>query len=297
MTISTAVLTGSRHRRQRGTSRATRPSSTPTATTSPTPPSTWARTSTPSRRAAPPWSCPAARPRSRRSSGSATRQGQVQGVSTTFWSAQGYPSEDDTLQLDMRRMDRILEIDEKNMFAVVEPGVIGATLQAEAMKVGLNTHIPGVGCSGSLLAGATSYFGSGPSNMYGGYHYDNMLAMEWVTPTGEILSHRLAGAGLGWFCGEGPGPSHARRRPRLPRGPRAPWASSPSAPSSCSRGRVRRRCRSTESSRPTRSTSAPSSAAYTLAFPDWTGLGRRRPADLGGGHRLHRPPPVQHVRP
>ena len=128
-------------------------------------------------------------------------------ASTTFWSAQGYPSEDDTLQLDMRRMDRILEIDEKNMIAVIEPGVIGATLQAEAMKVGLNTHIPGIGCSGSQLAGATSYFGSGPSNMYGGFHYDNMLAMEWVQPTGEILRTGSLGAGLGWFCGEGPGPS------------------------------------------------------------------------------------------
>ena len=42
-------------------------------------------------------------------------------------------------------MDRILEIDEKNMFAVIEPYVIGATLQAEVMKVGLNTHIIGAG--------------------------------------------------------------------------------------------------------------------------------------------------------
>ncbi len=128
-------------------------------------------------------------------------------ASSTFWSAQGYPSEDNTIQLDMRRMDRILELDEKNMFAVVEPGVIGATLQAEAMKVGLNTHIPGSGCSCSLLAGATSYFGSGPSNLYGGWHYDNLLGLEWVMPTGEILRTGSLGSGCGWFCGEGPGPS------------------------------------------------------------------------------------------
>jgi hypothetical protein len=126
-------------------------------------------------------------------------------ASSTFWSAQGNPSEDDVLQLDMRRMDRILEIDEKNMYAVVEPGVIGATLQAETMKVGLNTHIPGIGCSGSQLAGATSYYGSGPSNMYGGFHHDNMLALEWVQPNGEILRTGSLGAGLGWSCGEGPG--------------------------------------------------------------------------------------------
>ena len=128
-------------------------------------------------------------------------------ASSTFWSAQGYPSEDDTIQLDMRRMDRILDIDEKNLYAVIEPGVIGATLQAEAMKVGLNTHIPGVGCSSSVLASATSYFGSGPSNLYAGSHYDSLLALEWVMPTGEILRTGSLGAGCGWFSGEGPGPS------------------------------------------------------------------------------------------
>jgi glycolate oxidase len=128
-------------------------------------------------------------------------------ASSTFWSAQGYPSEEDTIQLDMRRMDRILEIDEKNMFAVVEPGVIAATLQAETMKVGLNTHIAGSGCSCSVLASATSYFGSGPSNLYGGWFYDNLLGMEWVMPTGEVFQTGSLGSGCGWFCGEGPGPS------------------------------------------------------------------------------------------
>ena len=128
-------------------------------------------------------------------------------ASSTFWSAQGYPSEEDTIQLDMRRMDRILEIDDKNMYAVVEPGVISATLQAETMKVGLNTHIAGSGCSCSVLASATSYFGSGPGNLYGGWFYDNLLGMEWVLPTGEIFRTGSLGSDCGWFCGEGPGPS------------------------------------------------------------------------------------------
>jgi glycolate oxidase len=128
-------------------------------------------------------------------------------ASSTFWSAQGYPSEEDTIQLDMRRMDRILEIDEKNMYAVVEPGVISATLQAETMKVGLNTHVAGSGCSCSVLASATSYFGSGPSNLYGGWFYDNLLGMEWVLPTGDLFRTGSLGSGCGWFCGEGPGPS------------------------------------------------------------------------------------------
>ncbi|HSB65712.1 MAG TPA: FAD-binding oxidoreductase, partial [Anaerolineales bacterium] len=128
-------------------------------------------------------------------------------ASSTFWSAQGYPSEEDTIQLDMRRMDRILEIDEKNMLAVIEPGVIGATLQAEAMKFGLNTHIPGSGCSCSPLASATSYFGSGPGNLYAGCYYENLLGIEWVMPTGDLFKIGSLGSDCGWFCGEGPGPS------------------------------------------------------------------------------------------
>lgn len=127
--------------------------------------------------------------------------------SSTFWSAWGYPLEDNTIQLDMRRMDRILEIDEKNMFAVVEPYVIGATLQAEAMKVGLNTHMHGPGSSCSCLASATSLGGLGPDTFYMGNHSENMLGAEWVMPDGELLRVGSVGSGLGWFSCDGPGPS------------------------------------------------------------------------------------------
>jgi glycolate oxidase len=48
--------------------------------------------------------------------------------------------------LDLRRMNHIIEINEKNMYAVVEPYVINAQLQAELMKRGLNCNIKGAGC-------------------------------------------------------------------------------------------------------------------------------------------------------
>ncbi|MFC1932107.1 FAD-binding oxidoreductase [Chloroflexota bacterium] len=127
-------------------------------------------------------------------------------ASSTFWSAMGHPSDENTIQLDMRRMDRILEIDEKNMFAVIEPYVIGAVLQAEAMKVGLNTHIIGAGGSCSSLASATSYTGMGPDSIFMGFGNENMLGAEWVMPNGDILRTGSLGSGLGWFCGDGPGP-------------------------------------------------------------------------------------------
>jgi hypothetical protein len=127
-------------------------------------------------------------------------------ASSTFWSAMGYPSYENTIQLDMRRMDRVLEIDEKNMYAVIEPYVVGAVLQAEAMKKGLNCHIHGPGASCSLLASATSFAGPGPDTCFLGSANENMLGIEWVLPTGEIMRTGCLGSGIGWFCGEGPGP-------------------------------------------------------------------------------------------
>jgi glycolate oxidase len=103
-------------------------------------------------------------------------------------------------------MDRVLEIDKKNMFAVIEPYVIGVNLQAEAMKVGLNTHIIGAGGSCSPLASATSYTGPGPDTLFMGFGDENTLGLEWVMPDGELIRTGSLGSGLGWFCGEGPGP-------------------------------------------------------------------------------------------
>ena len=104
-------------------------------------------------------------------------------------------------------MDRILEIDEQNMFAVVEPYVVAAQLQAEAMKVGLNNHISGAGAGTSVLANACCFQGGGPDCIYFASPQDSILSIEWVMPTGDILRTGSLGSGLGWFCAEGPGPS------------------------------------------------------------------------------------------
>ena len=81
------------------------------------------------------------------------------------------------------------------------------TLQAEAMKLGLNTHMIGAGSSCSVLAACTSFLGPGPDTIFMGQSTENLLAMEWVMPTGDILRTGSFGSGVGWFCGDGPGPS------------------------------------------------------------------------------------------
>ncbi|MBN1189090.1 MAG: FAD-binding oxidoreductase [Dehalococcoidales bacterium] len=127
-------------------------------------------------------------------------------AASTFWTSRSNISDDYAITLDMRRMDRILEIDRKNQYAVIEPYVIGATLQAEAMKVGLNTTIIGAGSSCSPLASACANGGPSPFALFGGLTRENLLAFEWVMPDGEILRSGSLGSDLGWFCDDGPGP-------------------------------------------------------------------------------------------
>jgi len=119
------------------------------------------------------------------------------------WNAPGGPG---VIQLDMRRMNRIVEINEKEMYAVVEPYVISAQLQAELMKRGLNCNIIGGGSNTTALT-ATKFFGAGWQGYTTGFEGRNLLATEWVLPTGEVLKLGSLGSGAGWFCSDGPGPS------------------------------------------------------------------------------------------
>ena len=107
-----------------------------------------------------------------------------------------------TVLLDLRRMDRIIEINEKNMYAVVEPYVISAQLQAELFKRGLCTNVKGAGsqCSAMLR-------GHGHLDQSMGADDRNHLAVEWVTPEGELVRLGSLGSVGEWFCGDGPGPS------------------------------------------------------------------------------------------
>lgn len=126
---------------------------------------------------------------------------------STGWGAHGGPGSEGVVQIDLRRMDRIIDMDERNMLAVVEPYVICAQVQAEAMKRGLNLHIIGAGCGTSPLASCTSMDGTGWTGLGTGYNCRNVLGVEWVLPNAEVLRLGSAGSGCGWFCGDGPGPS------------------------------------------------------------------------------------------
>ncbi len=125
---------------------------------------------------------------------------------STGWGPMSAPESEGAIQLDLRRMNKILEINEKAMYAVVEPYVVCAQLQAELMKRGLNCNIISAGSNTSALP-LTALMGCGKTSVSTSSNARNVLGVEWVLPTGEILRSGSLGSGAGWFCGDGPGPS------------------------------------------------------------------------------------------
>ena len=103
-------------------------------------------------------------------------------------------------------MGTIHEIDEKNMYAVIEPLVSLAQLHAEANKRGLYIGSPEASAQSSAVAGHLF------QGMWGvgyrlGVAYRNILGIEWVLPNGEILrTGSFSQDSDNGFWGEGPGP-------------------------------------------------------------------------------------------
>lgn len=110
------------------------------------------------------------------------------------------------INIDLWRMNKILEINEQNMYAVVEPGVNSVSFQAELMKRGLRANIIGAGASTTALP-IPAASGLGHTGLTTSNHDRNLLAVEWVTPSGEIVRFGSLGSANEYFCGDGPGPS------------------------------------------------------------------------------------------
>jgi glycolate oxidase len=90
--------------------------------------------------------------------------------------------------LSMEKFDRIIEIDNKNYQAIVEPGVITQKFQEELESQGL-FYPPDPASRGSChLGGNLAECAGGPRAVKYGVTKDYVLGIEAVLPTGEIIN-------------------------------------------------------------------------------------------------------------
>ncbi len=86
------------------------------------------------------------------------------------------------------RMNRILEIDKKNMIAVAEPGVITGELQTELARHGLMYPPDPASLKFCTLGGNAAECAGGPSAVKYGVTRDYIIGCEAVLPTGAIIT-------------------------------------------------------------------------------------------------------------
>ncbi len=126
---------------------------------------------------------------------------------STGLSAYGAPGSEKTILLDLKRMNKIIDIDVKNQIAVIEPYVKAIILQTELWKHGLNLAAVSAGGQHSTLASVSSYCGYGLQGPAMSYNGRNLLGLEWVMPSGQVVRLGSGGSGARWFTDAGPGPS------------------------------------------------------------------------------------------
>lgn len=91
------------------------------------------------------------------------------------------------ISLSMERFNKIIEIDERNLQATVEPGVINEAFQNAVKEKGL-FYPPDPASKGScFLGGNVAESSGGPKCVKYGTTKDYILNLEVVLPTGEII--------------------------------------------------------------------------------------------------------------
>jgi len=112
-----------------------------------------------------------------------------------------------TITVHFSRMNRVLEIDEKNMVARIEAYVDYAQLQAEAMKKGLWNGGSPLATTLCKLSSQTALAGIWQTDLKYGTLSRNIISTKVVLPTGEVLQTGSdAVAGVKPFWEHGPGP-------------------------------------------------------------------------------------------
>jgi len=118
------------------------------------------------------------------------------------------PRKPKTVILDLKRMDKILEIDEENKVIRMQPWVSYARVQAETMKRGLwNGGTPAAPSSNNLISNVLAYGGDWQTSVAYGFGIRGVLAFTVVLPNGNIIrtgSHGVTPGNPTYWYGPGP---------------------------------------------------------------------------------------------
>ncbi len=109
------------------------------------------------------------------------------------------------ITMDLRRMDKIIELDGECMFATIEPGINYLELQAAAQRVDCRLLNPSTAATAGVMSNHLFCNINTMSSKYG-FGMDNIMEVEVVLPNGEIV--RTGGMATGSVKGavQGPGP-------------------------------------------------------------------------------------------
>ncbi len=103
--------------------------------------------------------------------------------------------------MDMKRMDRIVEVNEMSRYAVVEAGVTTGMLEAHlrryhpTLRFSLPDAPPSVTIVGNIVIHGSGHLSQGE----GGFHSDMVTGMEVVLPTGEVVKLGSCSTVPYWF--------------------------------------------------------------------------------------------------
>jgi len=91
------------------------------------------------------------------------------------------------LVISLERLNRILEIDQQNLLAIVEPNVITGDLQDAVERVGLFYPPDPASLRQSVIGGNVAECAGGPRAFKYGTTKRYVLGLEAVLPTGEVI--------------------------------------------------------------------------------------------------------------
>jgi alkyldihydroxyacetonephosphate synthase len=108
------------------------------------------------------------------------------------------PGHDGAMSLDLRRLDRVLEVDPVSLAARIQAGATGPRIEEQLAEHGMTLRFYPQSFERSTLGGwiatrAAGHFATGPT------HIDDLVeSVRAITPRGQIWeSHRLPGSGAG----------------------------------------------------------------------------------------------------